>query len=224
MSDSFQMLLQYGYLLLFAFIPGGASCSADPCDTCPAGSRRARSGRTNELSARYCCRALRVACCRYHLVRARAAPWRSGSRSSLSNLAGTGLVCATNRRPVHEARPFRITDREVLSGAEYRRPPLARITGVGRRQFVLLDSGAALLWAACWAGLGYLFRHTLELVARKAAHLGNLVVVIFVAALVAYVAYKFLQRQHFLRMLRMARITAEELKAVSMQATQILSS
>jgi membrane protein DedA with SNARE-associated domain len=91
-------------------------------------------------------------------------------------------------------------------------PPLAGIVGVGRRQFVLLDSGAALLWAGCWTGVGYLFRHTLELVARNSARLGNLVVVIFVAALVAYVAYKFLQRQHFLRTLRMARITPEELK------------
>jgi membrane protein DedA with SNARE-associated domain/rhodanese-related sulfurtransferase len=91
-------------------------------------------------------------------------------------------------------------------------PPLARIIGVRRPQFIILDSGGALLWAGSWMGVGYLFSDALDLIVRQPAHIGNLILVIFVAALVAYIGYKFLQRQRFLRTLRMARITVEELK------------
>lgn len=91
-------------------------------------------------------------------------------------------------------------------------PPLAGIVGVRRRQFIMLDSGGALLWAGSWMGVGYLFSDALDLIVRQPAHIGNFILVIFVAALVAYIGYKFLQRQRFLRTLRMARITADELK------------
>ncbi len=56
------------------------------------------------------------------------------------------------------------------------------------------------------------FSDALELVAARAAHLGNYLLVIVGAALASYIAFKFIQRQRFLRSLRIARITPDELK------------
>jgi len=61
-------------------------------------------------------------------------------------------------------------------------------------------------------GLGYAFSGQIELVAARLASLGGWLVVLLVGALAAYIAYKFIARQRFLRELRIARITVDELK------------
>ena len=91
-------------------------------------------------------------------------------------------------------------------------PPLAGMVGIGRFQFIALDVAATVLWAGTWMSLGYLFSDALEVVAAHAARLGNWLGVIVGAALVGYVLFKFIQRRRFLRSLRIARITPEELK------------
>jgi hypothetical protein len=67
----------------------------------------------------------------------------------------------------------------------------------------------AIVWAGAWIGLGCVFSDALELVAARAAHLGNYALLIVGAALASYIAFKFIQRQRFLRSLRIARITDE---------------
>jgi rhodanese-like protein len=71
---------------------------------------------------------------------------------------------------------------------------------------------AALVWAGAWTAVGYLFSDALELVVSDSARLGNVVLVVAVAGLVVYVAIKFTQRRLFMRSLRIARITVDELK------------
>lgn len=89
---------------------------------------------------------------------------------------------------------------------------LAGMVGVARWQFVALDSLGAIIWSWAWMGLGYVFSDALERVATQAARLGNYALLIAGAALASYVAIKFIQRQRFLRSLRIARITPDELK------------
>jgi membrane protein DedA with SNARE-associated domain len=91
-------------------------------------------------------------------------------------------------------------------------PPLAGMVGIPRAQFLALDIAAAILWAGAWMGLGYLFSDALEMVAMRAARLGNSIGLLAAAALVGYILYKLVQRQRFLRSLRVARITPEELE------------
>jgi membrane protein DedA with SNARE-associated domain len=91
-------------------------------------------------------------------------------------------------------------------------PPLAGIVGIGRGQFVLLDSAGALIWSGAWLGLGYVFKDAIEVVAAEAARLGNWLGVVIGVLLAGYVATKYIQRQRFLRSLRMARIMPDELK------------
>jgi membrane protein DedA with SNARE-associated domain len=91
-------------------------------------------------------------------------------------------------------------------------PPLAGIFHMRPRRFLLFDGIGASLWAATFLGLGYVFSGQIEDIAEHAASLGSGLGVIIFGALAAYLAYKFIARRRFLRELRIARITVEELK------------
>src|SRR5262249_3752193 len=69
-----------------------------------------------------------------------------------------------------------------------------------------------LAYTATFAGLGYLFSEQLEMIVERSLRLGRGLGVILAAALAAYVLGKLWQRRRFLRKLRTARITPEELK------------
>jgi membrane protein DedA with SNARE-associated domain len=90
--------------------------------------------------------------------------------------------------------------------------PLAGIFQMNFRRFLGYDFLGAFLWAGSYLALGYLFSGQIEIMAAKIQQLGisMLGVVSFLFAL--YVAYKFIGRQRFLRELRIARISPEELK------------
>jgi len=83
--------------------------------------------------------------------------------------------------------------------------PLAR--------FILFDGLGACFWVGLFTGLGYLFSDQLELIVYHAFRLGALFLVILVGSLAAYIIGKYVQRRRFLRHLRIARITPEELKS-----------
>jgi len=61
-------------------------------------------------------------------------------------------------------------------------------------------------------GLGYVFSGQIERVAEYLASLGGWLLVLLLGVLAAYIAYKFVARQRFLRELRISRITVDELK------------
>lgn len=91
-------------------------------------------------------------------------------------------------------------------------PPLAGIFHMRARRFVLFDAMGASLWASCFLGLGYLFSGEIERIAERAASLGSGLAVILIGVLAAYLSYKFIARRRFMRELRIARITVDELK------------
>ncbi len=101
---------------------------------------------------------------------------------------------------------------KFLPGLSTVAPPLAGMVGIPRWQFIALDIAAAILWAGTWMSLGYIFSDALEAAASRAARLGNWLGVVLGVALASYVLIKFVQRRRFLRSLRIARITPEELK------------
>jgi membrane protein DedA with SNARE-associated domain len=91
-------------------------------------------------------------------------------------------------------------------------PPLAGIFNMRPSRFFLFDVLGALLWSSVYIGLGFVFSGEIERFAERAFRLGRGLGVLVIGALVAYIAYKFIARQRFLRELRIARITADELK------------
>jgi membrane protein DedA with SNARE-associated domain len=91
-------------------------------------------------------------------------------------------------------------------------PPLAGIFHMRPRRFMLFDALGSVLWAGTYLGLGYAFSAQIERVAEHLAALGGWLLVLLLGALAAYIAYKFVARQRFLRELRISRITVDELK------------
>ncbi len=91
-------------------------------------------------------------------------------------------------------------------------PPLAGIFHMRPSRFLLFDTFGALLWSSVYVGLGYIFSGEIERIAEHAFHLGSGLGVLVIGGLAAYIAYKFIARQRFLRELRIARITVDELK------------
>ncbi len=91
-------------------------------------------------------------------------------------------------------------------------PPLAGITRMPLARFVLFDGLGALLWIGVFVALGVLFGEQLKGLAALLATMGTWLLAILVGGLGAYLLWKFLARQLFLRRLRVARITPEDLK------------
>ena len=90
---------------------------------------------------------------------------------------------------------------------------LAGIVGFGTSRFLLYAGAGGLTWAGSWAGLGYLFSDVLEHIAPdEVTHFGATASAVSGAGLGAYVLIKYARRRRFLRLLRIARITADELK------------
>ncbi|HKS97347.1 MAG TPA: VTT domain-containing protein [Terriglobia bacterium] len=91
-------------------------------------------------------------------------------------------------------------------------PPLAGLFRMRPSRFILWDVGGSLAWAGAFLGTGYIFSSQLERVAQYSLRLGSGLVVLLVAGLAGYLTRKYIQRRRFLRSLRIARITPEELK------------
>jgi membrane protein DedA with SNARE-associated domain len=91
-------------------------------------------------------------------------------------------------------------------------PPLAGITGVALPRFLAYSAGAAVLWVGGWGGVGYVAGDALQHIADASGRFGTSLVVFVGAAVVIYVVFKWIQRQRFLRSLRIARISAEDLR------------
>jgi membrane protein DedA with SNARE-associated domain len=212
MNDTIQVLVQYGYVVLFAFVLAEQVGLPIPAVPVLLGvGALAGAGRMSLVLA------LGVA------LAASLAPdivwYELGRRRGARVLR---LLCRISLEPdscIRRAEDlFAKYGRGVLLGAKFLpglstvAPPLAGVVGIPRRQFLLLDSAAALVWAGTWAAVGYLFSDALELIVSDSGRLGNVVLIVAVVGLVAYVAIKFTQRQLFLRSLRIARMTVEELK------------
>jgi membrane protein DedA with SNARE-associated domain len=90
-------------------------------------------------------------------------------------------------------------------------PPLAGVVKMPLGRFLRYDLTGAFLWTVAYVGLGYLASSQLEAVGMAVAGLGRGAGLVVGVALAAYVGWKYLQRRRFLRSLRVARITPEEL-------------
>jgi hypothetical protein len=110
----------------------------------------------------------------------------------------------------HGARTLLVA--KFLPGLTTVLPPLAGIFGVPRLQFALYDMAGVVLWAGSWMGVGYVFSGTIERVIILISGLGRAAVLVVGAALIGYVVLKYLRRRLFLRRLRTARITPEDLR------------
>ena len=93
-------------------------------------------------------------------------------------------------------------------------PPMAGAVGARLPTFLLYDSGGALLWAGAGVVAGMLFHRAIDRVIAAIASLGSGALVLLGAGLAVFIALKWWQRRRFYRMLRMARISVDELRSL----------
>jgi membrane protein DedA with SNARE-associated domain/rhodanese-related sulfurtransferase len=91
---------------------------------------------------------------------------------------------------------------------------MAGVVRIAPWRFVLFDAIGAALWSGVAIALGYVFRNAIGDVIAVLEELGRVGLLLLVAAFVAFVLVKWVQRQRFIRQLRMDRLTVAELKAL----------
>jgi membrane protein DedA with SNARE-associated domain len=90
-------------------------------------------------------------------------------------------------------------------------PPLAGATGAPVGQFLAYDGLGCLLWAGSAVTLGYAFRDAIGRVIAFLGALGTWALLLGGGALALLVAVKWWQRRRFYKVLRLARISIQEL-------------
>lgn len=91
--------------------------------------------------------------------------------------------------------------------------PLAAISGASYFRFLIYDTLGSLIWVLGYGSLGFIFRNQLDLVVDYAARMGSWFALLLVALLAAWIGWKFIARQRFLKQLIVSRVTAEALRA-----------
>jgi membrane protein DedA with SNARE-associated domain/rhodanese-related sulfurtransferase len=92
--------------------------------------------------------------------------------------------------------------------------PLAGAAGVPLPSFLLWDGLGNLVWAGSAVGLGLLFHDAVGRTLDFLHRLGFWALVLALAALAMVVAAKWWERRRFYKLLRLARITVEELRVL----------
>jgi len=90
-------------------------------------------------------------------------------------------------------------------------PPLAGAMKIGWLRFIFLTTCSGVLWVGSGLLAGVLFKSQITRLLEHLDRIGNLVGVVAVLLLAAYIAYKWWERRRFYSMLRMARIGVSDL-------------
>jgi membrane protein DedA with SNARE-associated domain len=91
-------------------------------------------------------------------------------------------------------------------------PPMAGINAMPLRRFLVLDGLGALLYIGTFVLIGWIWSDAIEAVAESIGALGSRIPLVLGGALLLWLVAKFARRWFFLRELRIARITPEELR------------
>ena len=97
---------------------------------------------------------------------------------------------------------------KFIPGLNTAAPSLAGVFRMPVRRFLIFDSLGGFLWVVTVTSLGFILGDQLE---RISLRWGGWLVAVLAGGLTAYVLWKFIQRRRFLRRLRIARITPNEL-------------
>jgi membrane protein DedA with SNARE-associated domain len=90
--------------------------------------------------------------------------------------------------------------------------PLAGDSGVHVARFLAIDMLGIMAWCGSYIGAGYVFADQLELVFSYIERLGSGLIILLFGLLGGWIFWKFVQRRRFLKQLKVARITPEELR------------
>lgn len=139
--------------------------------------------------------------------------WGSGAMRLLCRLTPDPRECARNAR-----EKFRSYGLSVLCVAKFfpgldgLMPPLAGAEGVSLPVFLALDLFGAFLWAAFYAGVGYVFSNQLDIAMVWAKQFGTVFAWALALPLILYVSWRALALMQMIRRLRLRRISPQMLQ------------
>jgi membrane protein DedA with SNARE-associated domain/rhodanese-related sulfurtransferase len=212
MTEMLQFVVRHGYLLMFAWV--FAEQAGLPIPSAPlllAAGALSGMHQMNLVTS--------IAFATIGAVASDAMWYELGRRKGVRVLQ---LLCRISLEPDSCVRRTQISftrnGPRVLLGAKFipglnaMAAPLSGIIRMGWQKFLLYDTAGALAWVAAFMVTGYVFSGELERIAASAAYLGEGLLFLVLAAFAGYILWKFYNRRKFLRKLRIARITPEELK------------
>ena len=93
-------------------------------------------------------------------------------------------------------------------------PPLAGVVGLSWPRYLVLSGLGSVLWIGVAVGAGVLFQAQVNELVEELQDMGAVALVLVTALLAAFIAFKWWQRRRFYETVRMARITADELRGL----------
>ena len=93
-------------------------------------------------------------------------------------------------------------------------PPLAGAARLGWVRFSFFNSIGVALWAGAGIGAGMLLHAQIEKLLSRLEGMGMIALILVGSLLLAYIVFKWWERRRFYRMLRLARISVDELYAL----------
>ncbi len=212
MTETLQFVVQYGYALLFGWVlieQGGLPIPATPL-LLAAGALAGRG----RMSFPLVILAATAACMGADLF------WYSfGKRRGAIVL---NLLCRIALEPDScvrrtETRFERWGARTLLickfvPGLNTAAPALAGMVGVPYERFFLFDFIGGLLWSLSFTLLGFIFSKQLDRIVADAHLFSGWLLFLFLGGVVAYVLYRWRDRERFIRQVKGDRITPDELK------------
>lgn len=213
MTDSFPILVNHGYLMVFSWVL--ADQIGLPLPSAPLLLAAGALARTGELSlfsilllvslAAFLCDAFW-----YEVGRRRGA-------SVLNFVCRAALEpdsCVQKTQAMFtRAGALTLLISKLVPGLNAVASPLAGVHHFPPRRFQLLNAAGGILFALLTVMPGYLFSQQVNQVARVLHGSGNWLIVGLLILFGGYLAVKYARRLHFTRLLRIARISPEELKA-----------
>ena len=100
---------------------------------------------------------------------------------------------------------------KFIPGVALLAPPLAGATRIGWLPFLAFDTAGGALWVLAGMGGGMLLGSQIERLLEYLDNYGVAAMVLVGALVAAYIAFKWWERHRFYAMLRMARISVDEL-------------
>lgn len=119
---------------------------------------------------------------------------------------------ASTSRTFERWGPATLLIAKFVPGISTVAPPLAGSAGVSRLRFVIYDTAGSLLWAGAALGAGFVLRREVAIATDWLSRFGLGLLTVLGAPLVAWIFYKLWQRERAMRLFRIGRIHATELK------------
>ena len=106
--------------------------------------------------------------------------------------------------------PFSLVVGKFVPGLQTLAPPMSGLTSISVPTFLIYNTIGTVLWTAIMVALGYFFHEEVESIVLRMAELGTTAAIMVGGVIAAYFLWKIINRQRFLRTLRMRRLTPHE--------------